>query len=151
MPWATLALAFVAILTIIQADMKEKKERRLRRLSSIIDWATDVINKTKLIEFPDIKYLDGGTETYEILRQQDEIKDFNSLVTSGEYLKRSALIIDKTLYVSVHGVIQAINELLAENWKNLDVDTTRELLQSHEQRIYGMANNLLVELDKRLK
>ena len=149
-PWATLALALVAVLTIIHSDIKEERGKRTNRLSSMLDWATDIISNTQTIETPQPAYLDSGEETYERLRLNDKINSFNSLIISGEHIKLMALRIDKDLYASVGSLVQAIDDLLKGDWLALDVIATRNMLAQHEQRIYGIAENLITEIRRRL-
>ena len=52
-PWATLALAFVAILTILHSDIREERMRKRERLGHILDWAMDVIELTQVIKTPE--------------------------------------------------------------------------------------------------
>jgi hypothetical protein len=149
-PWATLSLALVAVLTIIHSDIKEERGKRTNRLSAILDWTTDIISNIQTIETPKPTYIRNGEETYERFSLNDKINSFNSLIISGEYVKLMALRIDKDLYASVGSIVQAIDDLLKEDWLSFDVYETRNMLAQHEQRIYGIAKKLIIEIRRRL-
>lgn len=59
-PWATLTLVFVTVITILRSTIKEQRAVRLSRLGQIEDWATDIIDKTRTVEVPELKTIDTG-------------------------------------------------------------------------------------------
>jgi len=140
LPWATLALAFAAVLTILHSDIREERMRKRERLGDILDWATDIIDLTRIIKTPEPPSLTEGTDTYEILQQSDKINSFNRAKVLGEYTKILSFRIDKQLCVMVTNVVQAINDLVNEDWQSFDVKTTRYWLTEHEKRIYDIAH-----------
>ena len=52
-PWATLTLALVAVLTIIHSDLKDERRRKLLRLQDIMEWATDLLSATQVVAIPE--------------------------------------------------------------------------------------------------
>jgi hypothetical protein len=148
-PWATLALALVAILTILHSDLREERRNRLHRLNQVMDWATDVISITQVVETPEIPLLrrDSSFERY---RQIEKLNDFKRVNIEGEHVKIISLRVDKELCSTVTAVTQAIDELLKENWHSLDVPTMSEWLAEHEKRIYDLVRILINETTKRL-
>ena len=150
-PWATLVLAFVAILTILHSDIKEGKRRTLNRLADILDWAEDIVRLTHVVETPEPTDLGSGADTYERLRYNDKINDFNRLRITGDHIRILSLRVDKELYVTARSLISAVDDLLRENWGDLDLINTRNQLAEHETRIYGIAKLLINEITNRLE
>jgi len=93
-PWATLALAFVAIFTIVHSDVKEGRRRNINRLVDIMDWVEDIIRETRPVETIEPTNFNGGSETYEILRVKDEINSFNRFSLLGNHMQILAIRID---------------------------------------------------------
>lgn len=152
MPWATLALALVAILTIIHSSIKEERQKNLRRLQNIMEWACDVIDITRIVEIPDTyltKYPDD--KSYERHRQADDISEFKGLYIGGQHINILSLRVSRELCSAVSAVTQAIDDLLKENWLNLDVDVTREWLGEHKKRIYELTQEVVDECTKRIE
>lgn len=151
-PWATLTLVFITVITILRLTIKEERAVRLRRLGHIEDWATDIVGKTRTVEVPELKTIDtGGADTYERLRQIDEINDFKRLHTQSPPIKNIARMVDKELYATVSHLVQAIDDLLKEDWQNMDLNATRDWLTEHESRIYDTAITLINDISKRLE
>ncbi|MFC2017121.1 hypothetical protein ACFLUD_01745 [Chloroflexota bacterium] len=161
-PWATLALAFVAIFTIFHSDERARIGKKIDRLSSILDWTQEIIDLTHIIETIEPKEPTFLGEplfdkhdmdhTYEIFRISDTIDKFNRLGTTGGHEQVLAWRVDKkVLYVMVRSVTQAINDLTQEEWKQLDLNETRHTLNIHEARIYGLAKPLIDDVIKRLE
>ncbi len=150
-PWATLALAFVAILTILNSNIREERIRKDRRLGDILDWAMDIIELTQVIKTPEPPSLTDETSTYEILNQKDKINSFNRVKVFGEHMKIVAFRVDKQLCAMVTNLVQAINDLLDEDWQSFDLNTTRYWLAEHEKRIYDITQDLVDDITKRLQ
>jgi hypothetical protein len=147
-PWATLSLALVAVLTIIHSDLKEERRNKLHRLQQVMEWATDVLDATQVIEVP--KEFFGEGNSYEKWRLFDKINDFGRLKIEGEHIKIISLRVDKELCSAVTVVTQAIDDLLNEDWNSLDIIGIRNWLAEHEKRIYGSTKALINEATKRL-
>ena len=152
LPWATLSLAFVTVLTIIHSDVREGRQRDLDRLVNIMDWLEDIIRKIHPIETLQPPIIgDSSDNTIEILTNRDEINDINSFFMLGSHMQILARRIDKELYVSVRTLTQALKEMIQEDWSNVSVQKMRENLKTHEDRVYGLAKPLFDEIVKRIE
>lgn len=149
-PWATLALALVAILTIIHSDLREERRNTLHRLQQVMEWSTDVLDITQVIETPEKPFSNEVDTSFERYRQIDKINDFKRININGEHIKVISLRVDKELCSAVTAVTQAIDDLLKENWRSFDVITMRNWLKEHEKRIYDLVRTLINETTKRL-
>jgi hypothetical protein len=145
----TLALAFMTWKSIQQTRSIQKRER----LAHILDWAEDIIGLTQIIKTPEPPSLDKdiGTETYERLEQKSKINSFNGVKSLGDHMKILSFRIDKELCAMVSNLIQAIDDLLNEDWQSFDLETTRYWLTEHEKRIYDIAQDLVADITKRLQ
>jgi len=151
-PWATLTLALVAVLTIIHSDLKDERRRKLLRLQDIMEWATDVLSATQVVAIPEEKPWSKDLDlSYERFRQIDKINDFKRLSIQGEHIRIISLRVDKELCSAVTTVAQAIDDLLKDNWHSFDVITTRNWLAEHESRIYNLVKTLINEATERLE
>jgi len=150
-PWATLTLAFVAIFTIVHSDVKEGRRRKIQRLADIMDWIEDIIRETHVVETIEPTDFSDGSDTYEILQTKDKINDFNRIGLLGRHMQILATRIDKELYVSVRTLTQAIYDLTKEDWTSPTLIEAREMLKTHEERIYSIAKPLLDDIVKRIE
>ncbi len=150
-PWATLTLALVAILTIIHSDLREERRNNLYRLQQVMEWATDVLNITQVIETPETPSFNEVDTSFERYRQIDKINDFKRINIEGEHVKIISLRVDKELCSAVTAVTQAIDDLLKENWRSLGAVNMRNWLKEHEKRIYDLVRTLINETTKRLE
>lgn len=148
LPWATLSLALVAVWTIMHSDLREERSNKLRRLQQVMEWATDVLKATQVIEVP--REFFGEENPYEQWRQFDKINDFGRLNIEGEHIKIISLMVDRELCSAVTVVNQAIDDLLKEDWRSLDTSGIRNWLAEHEKRIYDSTKALINEATKRL-
>lgn len=152
MPWATLTLAFVAILTIVRSNIREERSKKIDRLADILEWATDIVRVTHTIETPEPpKFSDTGAATYERLQLNDRINDFQRFSLLNDHMKILSFKVDKELHVTVCSLAMAIDDLLNENWCNFDIVTTRSWLAEYENRIYEIAKVLINETTKRIQ
>ena len=150
-PWATLALAFVAIFTIVHSDVKEGRRRNIERLVDIIDWVESIIRETHVIETIEPTNFGDGSDTYEILQTKDKINDFNRFGLLGSHMQILARRVDRELYVSVRTLSQAIHDLTNEDWTRPTLIDARKMLKTHEERIYSIAKPLLDDIVKRIE
>ena len=150
-PWATLALAFVAIFTIVHSDVRERRGRTIGRLVDILDWVEDIIGLTHTIETVEPPILDDGNNTYEILKIKDEINAFNRERELGKHIEILAWRVEKALYIRVRSLTQAIDEMLGEDWTSPNLVDIRNQLNTHETRIYGMAKPLLDDIVRKIE
>ncbi len=150
-PWATLALAFVAIFTIVHSDVKEGRRRNIERLADIMDWIESIIQETHVIETIEPTNFSGGSDTYEILQTKDKINDFNRFGLLGNHMQILARRIDIELYVSVRTLSQAMRDLTNEDWTSPGLIDARKMLKTHEERIYSIAKPLLDDIVKRIE
>jgi hypothetical protein len=153
-PWATLSLALVAVLTIIHSDLREERRRKLNRLQAVMEWATDVLNATQVIHPPKDFIVHGddvGTATYERLGQIDKVNDFKRLSIQGEHIKIISTLTNKEILSTVSTVTQSIDDLLREDWSTFDIIGFRDWIAEHEGRIYQNTRLLIAECTRQLK
>ena len=153
-PWATLSLALVAVLTIIHSDLREERGRKLNRLQAVMEWATDVLNATQVIHPPKdfvVRGDDVGTATYERLGQIDKINHFKRLSIEGEHIKIISMRANKEILAAVTTVTQSIDDLLGEDWSTLDIIGFRGWIAEHEGRIYQNTRSLIAECTRQLR
>jgi hypothetical protein len=152
-PWATLALAFTTILSVLRADIRERRSRRIDRLADILEWIEDILRLTHTVEILDTElHKETGEEpTYLILEIRDEINNFKRQRESGDHIQILASRADRAIYVGVTSVLQAIDDLLKEDWVRHDLKEIRNTLRTHEARIYSLASPLKKNILKALE
>jgi len=155
MPWATLALAFATILTILRADARERRNRRISWLSDILEWIEDIIRLTHTVEVVDVNSHEMRDDiegrTYLILNIRDEINDFRRQRESGDHIQILASRTNRIIYLRVKSILQALDEILEEDWASSDLKELRDKLEIHEARIYSLASPLKKDILKALE
>jgi len=110
--FATVVLAFVAVLTIWQNQNIKRSERRERLLNEIIEWAVDVTKGELLMEFADVSGIkDIRWSRLYLYTTVDKLQfGFRQARTRGLYISRTVSILGA-------GLQQTVGELV----RNLEV------------------------------
>ena len=149
-PWATLCLALVAVLTIIHSDLREERRRKLNRLQDVMEWATDVLSNTQVIHPPTSFWSADTNDVYVRSRQIDKVSDFKRLSIQGEHMKIISKLGNEEIVTAVTTVTQSIDDLLGEDWSTFDIVGFRDWIAEHEGRIYENTRLLIAECTRQL-
>lgn len=136
--WITLSAVLVAlglgVVSIIQTQWLQKRERKERLLNEIIEWATEISKPLSTKIFDDLAREAGNKakiQLYINAHIAQILGDISKSLCRNVYIKKISLSFDNNVRISVDNLIDEINRYM-EFLKDWHKKSAKEILEKKE-------------------